>query len=336
MLRKTYNLILVVSLLLTVWTACNYQSDSYGDFEKIFVFGDTMLIGGMRTNLEQVFDNYIYTPHSEKSFYLEHKDLEKLNDYNKRRNLLFLVLLDGKDETSKYIDNILSPEVKEAVQEGKLFYIFREDLFTRNQMVIILIGKNEEVLKNNLIAFKDEIFNEMNEYHFKRLNTIIFQKAEQVALEEYLRDNLGWQIKIQHDYHIVKESESGNFVWLRRFKPDRNIFIYNFPGDISDLNEEYLVSVRDSLSLVHFEGDRVSKDDNYAKNEDFNGYPALTMMGVWQNDTHYIGGPFKSFTLYHEPSGKLYMIDMLVTAPGKRKKPFLDQLETIARTFTIM
>ena len=76
MLRKTYNRILIVSLLLTVWTACNYQSDSYGDFEQIFVFGDTMLIGGMRTNLEQVFDNYIYTPHSEKSFYLEHKDLE--------------------------------------------------------------------------------------------------------------------------------------------------------------------------------------------------------------------------------------------------------------------
>ena len=81
--------------------------------------------------------------------------------------------------SQKYIDNLLSDEVKAAVQDGKLFYIFREDLFMRNQMVIILIGKNEETLKNNLTAYKDEIYEEMNEYHFKRLNTIIFQKAEQ-------------------------------------------------------------------------------------------------------------------------------------------------------------
>jgi hypothetical protein len=335
MLRKTYNLIFILSLLLIVWAACDYQSDSYGDFEQIFVFGDSVLFGTMQTNLEQIFDSYIYTPHSEKSYYLQYKQLEKLNDYNKRRNLLFLVLLDGKDETSKYINNILSDEVKKAVREDRLFYIFREDLFTRNQMAIILIAKDKEALENNLIAFKDAILDEMNRYHFKRLNTIIFQKAEQVALEEYFWDNLGWRIRIQHDYHIVKESETGDFVWLRRFKPDRNIFIYSFPGDISDLNEEYLISVRDSLSLIYFEGDRVSKDDNYAKYEEFNGFPALTMMGVWQNDTHYIGGPFKSFTLYHEPSGKIYMIDILVTAPGKRKKPFLDQLETMARTFTI-
>jgi hypothetical protein len=318
-----------------IWSACNYQSDSYGDFEKIFVIGDTLLYSEVKTDLEQVFDNYIYTPHSEKSFYLEYKNLQVLNDYNKRRNLLFLVLLNGEDETSKYIDNLLSPEVKNAVREGTLFYIFREDLFTRNQMTIILIAKDKAVLKSNLTAYKDAIFNEMNEYHFKRLHKIIFQKAEQVALEEYFWNNLGWKIRIQHDYHIVKESESGDFVWLRRFKPDRNIFVHRFDGQASDLNEEFLISVRDSLSKIHFAGDRVSKKDNYSKNEEFNGYPALTMMGVWQNDTHYIGGPFKSFTVYHEPSGKLYMIDMMVTAPGKRKKPFLDQLETMARTFKI-
>ncbi len=335
MWKTIYNLIFGFLIYLLLFSSCKYESDSYGDFENIFVFADTGLFVNVKTELEQVFDNYLYTPHSEKSFYVDFRRLSSLNNYTKRRNLLFLALLNGDDETSKYVSQLLSEEVKEAIANGSIFYIFREDLFAKNQMCIFLIGKDESNLKGNLITYRDDIFKQMDEYHFKRLDSIIFLKGEQVALEEYFWDNLGWKIRIQHDYYIAKETESGNFVWFRRFKPDRNIYIYRFDGDSSALNEEYITSIRDSLGKIYFEGDRVSKKDTYAKFENFKQYPALTLRGIWQNDTHYIGGPFKSYTIFDEASGQIYIIDMLVTAPGERKKPFLDQLDVMARTFTI-
>jgi hypothetical protein len=335
MSKKTFNLALYFFSLLMLFSSCKYESNSFGDFEKIFVIADSTFYKNLKPELEQVFDNYVYTPHSEKSFYLEYLNIKSLNNYSKRRNLLFLALLDGNDETSQYISQLLSNEVKQAVHQGNIFYIFREDFLTKDQMCVILIGNDETAIRNNLITYKDEIFDEMDEYHFKRLEKIMFLKAEQVALEDYFWENLGWRIRIQHDYHVVKESDSGNFVWLRRFKPDRNIFIYRFKGDSSALNEDNIIYIRDSLGVVYFEGDSVSREDTYAKFENFKEYPALTLTGVWQNHKHYIGGPFKLYALFEKSSGQIYIIDMLVTAPGKRKKPFLDQLDVMGRTFTI-
>ena len=200
---------------------------------------------------------------------------------------------------------------------------------------MILIARSPDDLRQNIKAYSDDIFNQMDEYHFRRLERLMFLRGEQTALEEYFINNLGWKIRVQHDYHIVKESEDGSFVWLRRFKPDRNLFVYRFKGDTTMLNEEYLTAVRDSLGKVHFEGDSVSKEDTYAINTTFKGKPAITLIGVWQNHRHYIGGPFKSYTFYDKNTDNLYMVDIMVTAPGKRKKPFLDQLDTIARTFTL-
>jgi len=335
MSKKTFNPTLFLFSLLLLFSSCKYESASFGDFEKIYVIADSTLYKSVKPELEQVFDNYVYTPHSEKSFYLEYLNINSLNNYNKRRNLLFLVLLDGKDETSQYINRLLSDEVKQAIRQGNIFYIYRENFLTQDQMGIILIGNDETTIRNNLLTFKDEIFDEMDAYYFKRLEKIMYLNAEQVALADYFWENLGWRIRIQHDYHVVKESDSGNFVWLRRFKPDRNIYIYRFKGDSSALNEDNIVNIRDSLGVVYFEGDSVSREDTYAKFENFKKYPALTLTGVWQNHKHYIGGPFKLYALFDKSSGQIYMIDMLVTAPGERKKPFLDQLDVMGRTFTI-
>ena len=321
------------ALLVSLLASCNYESESFGDFEKIFVFTDSLTFEDVRPDLERVFDHFIYTPHSERSYYLENKTFSVLKNYQYRRNLLFITFLDGKDQISKYILDILADDVIQAVKEGKVFYIFRENLFTRDQMAIILIAKNMQELKKNLNGYADPIFKQMDDYHYKRLDRIMFIHAEQKALEDYLWDELGWKIRIQHDYYIVKESEDGNFIWLRRFDPDRNMSVYRFKGGLSALTEDFILNVRDSLGTVHFEGDSVSRSDTYAIQGKFADRPALTIIGVWQNHTLYIGGPFKMYAFYDEKSGYIYMFDMSVTAPGKRKKPFLDQLDVMARTF---
>ena len=43
-------------------------------------------------------------------------------------------------------------------------------------------------------------------------------------------------------------------------------------------------------------------------------------------------GPLLIYTFYDQPTGRLYLIDGMVFAPGYEKREFLRQLEVIAHT----
>ncbi len=46
-----------------------------------------------------------------------------------------------------------------------------------------------------------------------------------------------------------------------------------------------------------------------------------------------MGGPFLTYTFYDQATGRIYMIDGMVFAPGYSKREFLRQMEVIAHTF---
>jgi len=333
LLRRVYKITITLVILISMYAGCTYEPDSLGDFEKIYVFADSSLFDRVRTNLEQVFDNYVYTPHAEKSFYLELHPFEDLSAYERRRNLLFLIILDKEDAVSRYIQNALSPEVENAIREERIFEIFQENFYAREQMIIILPAVNVEKLRQSLEAYKERIYQKLEAYNFKRMEKIMFLRGEQKTLEEYLTENLGWYIRIQHDYSIVKETDDSNFIWFRRFKPDRNLFVYRFRADTLPEGDEWLIQLRDSLAVIYFESDRIDREDTYMVRTTFQNRPAVTMIGVWQNDRHLLGGPFKTFAFYDSENKLIYILDISVTAPGERKKPFMDQLEVMAKTF---
>ncbi len=54
------------------------------------------------------------------------------------------------------------------------------------------------------------------------------------------------------------------------------------------------------------------------------------------NESLGVGGPFRSYLVFDPEESYLYFLDYTVMAPGKLKKPFLDQLEVIANTFEIV
>ncbi len=332
-MKKVFRLLVPLTVLLLFVPACNYEPDSLGDFEKIYVFADSTLYQQVRVDLEQVFDNFVYTPNAEKSFYLELHPLDDLSAYERRRNLIFLTILGKDDPVSQYIGSALPDEVKTAIRDGRIFEIFQEDFYARNQMVIIMPGTDVGSLRENIQNNRDRIYQKLEKYYFQRLEKIMFLRGEQKALEEYLAENLGWRIRIQYDYTIVEESENSNFIWFRRFNPDRSLFVYRFQADSLPMGEEWLYQLRDSLTQVHFESDRIEREDTYVVKTSFNGRPALNMIGVWQNDKLIVGGPFKAFVFFDPREKYIYYLDIMVTAPGKRKKPFMDQLEVMARSF---
>jgi hypothetical protein len=330
----------VALLFLLIICGCNHKSYSIGDFESIIVFSDSILFEKMQPVLEKTFNQYIYTPHSEKSFFLNLVSIQHLNQLKRRRNLLFLGLLGGEDTASKYIQKMLSPELKKALENGEIFYIFKEDLFAINQMSIILTAADTVQLYQKIDQYHQDIYEILEEYNLRRLSTLLYVDGRQENLEHYLADLYGFKFDIPLDYYLIKETPDSNFIWLKRLRPDRNLVVYRFKGTDFPTDEKKLFDLRDSLSYEHFQGDRVNREDSYLKRVPFNAQEAVKLVGLWENlDPKAggpIGGPFRSYVFADKKNKWIYFIDISVTAPGQWKKPFLDQLEVLAASFQLV
>jgi hypothetical protein len=334
--KRIFSRKLFIFIVFILIFACDYKPSSFGSFQKIVVFADSSLFKAVQTELEQTFDQYIYTPHTERSFYLDLQPLNAFETYKTRRNLLFIGLLDGGDEVSSFITESLSPQVKESVRNNQIFEIFKPDLFSTDQVVIFLTAKDIPTLSSNLNAQGEYIFKQLNKLYFERLEKAMFLKGEQLILEDYLAEEFGWKMRIQHDYELVKKEESGDFAWFRRLNPDRSLFLHRFQSDGFDQDGEWLYTLRDSITSVFYEGDSIDRKDTMLQIVDFAERSALKLTGVWQNSKHLIGGPFRTYAFYDEASKYIYVIDISVTAPGQLKKQFLDQLEVMANSITLL
>jgi hypothetical protein len=334
--KKVFERLLVILAIVLFLAGCDYKPASFGDFQKIIVYADSMLYKEIQTELEQTFDQFVYTPHLERSFYLDLQPFHTLNTYQTRRNILFVGLLDGKDEVSSFMNSALSAQVKQSISNGRVFEIFQKDIFATEQVVMFFPGTHVDSIKKNLSNRKDIIFNRLDRWYFERLENAMFLKGEQIALEEYLSEKYGWKIRIQHDYELINESEDGNFVWIRRLNPDRSLFVYRFSDQNYDESGDWIYDLRDSLTTVYYEADSILKEDTYLRYMEFQRRSAIKLTGVWQNHKHFIGGPFSTYALHDTTNNYTYIIDLTVTAPGQRKKNLLDQLEVMAHSFKLI
>jgi len=333
-LKKLFKIfIAAIPIFLFIQLGCETKSSSEGDFDQIVVFSDSTLYLKIESSLDNVFDQFVHTPHAERSFYHKWSPVNLMDSYKKRRNVILVGLLNQDDPISEYIKKMLSPELKKKVERGEVFEIFKEELYAYDQIGLILCAANMEQFLTNLNAKSESIFKRVEEYHFNRLNRILFSSDEQYEIEEFLTKEYGWTIRVPYAFQLVETSRDSNFVWIKRTDPSRSVFIYRTRTDKSKISEYWIRNVRDSLATVYLDGDSILIDDTFTLHTEYNGIPAKKMIGVWQNHQLIIGGPFRTYVFYEEKSDFIYFIDISVVAPGKRKKPYLDQLEVVAQSF---
>ena len=336
MLKKLFKFIIVtIAVVAFLKLGCETKSSSVGDFDQIIVFSDSSLYLDFEDGLDEVFDHYVYTPVAEKSFYHKWSPLNLMDSYKKRRNIILIGLLNQDDPISEYVKKILSPELISKIENGEVFEIFKEDIYAYDQMGIILCAANKKHFLTNLNARSESIYKRLEDYHFNRLNRILFSADEQYEIEEFLTKEYGWTIRVPYAFQLVKKSRDSNFVWIKRTNPSRSIFVYRTRADKSLISEQWIRNKRDSLTTVYFEKDSILIGDTYTMQTDYNGLPAMKMVGVWQNKPLYVGRPFRTYVFYEDKSDYIYFIDISVVAPDKSKKPYLDQLEVVAKTFKL-
>ncbi|MBN1695480.1 DUF4837 family protein [candidate division WOR-3 bacterium] len=334
MIRKL-NYCLILLLLIFKISGCKRVSLPHsigGRDEVILVAPDEFQVDSFINQLEKVE----YYPTEENVFNVERVDLSEIDRYKLWRNVIIV----GNFEES-YINDLLGEEAKEELEKGAQLFL-EKDLWVRLQTAVIITGMNTEETQSLLDRSTGTIYRVLREEETERFSKMVYMQGYQEKETKKMEALLGASFKIPLGYRLAKD-EAGFMSYIRK-NPDRMVTLLYSAESINNP-----LGFRDSLFSEYFNGDEVVVDSIAVASEDggiyfirltsldtmnFNDVKAIQVRGVWKNDKLKggpMGGPFVSYVF--QKDGIWYFLDGHVFAPGKKKWPFLEEVNIILNTF---
>jgi len=321
-----------ILFVLVLVAGCSRKNRSIGADNVIAVFAEPKEYQQMEATLKKVFEREIETPALEPIFTLKPITLDDYENYRRWKSLIIVSCLDSDGQILPLIKSMLSPDNLEKVRQKQSFAFNKVEPWAYDQQLLVLVSTDIPTLNHKLESEADDVFGLMDAFLSRRIAREMYAKGEQETLEKKILDRFGWKVRIQHDYRVIFEDSGKAFVMLQRQAPARSFMVYWMPtDDPSIITPEWIIAKRNTLSLNFDEADSVDVAHTTAADIEFAGRRACKLTGLWYTRLH--GGPFRSYTIYDENVGRIYMIDYAVYAPDREKEPILRQMDIMARTF---
>ena len=167
-----------------------------------------------------------------------------------------------------------------------------------------------------------------------------FSGIENYNLMQKLRKNFGFEITLSNEYYLCDMTK--DFAWLRKETADINIgfLIRTMPYTRSSDFEQNVILDRLDSTMKRVPG---PVDSSYMSTErrvesstqrvEFNDRYCVETRGLWRlQGKAFLGGPFVNYTILAPNGENLIMLTGYVMAPGKNKRDYLMQAESICYT----
>jgi len=277
-----------------------------------------------------------YYPTEENIFYINKVSLSEFDRYKFWRNLIII-----GNTGQKYIDNLLGEEARKEIKEGSQLFL-EKDLWVRLQTVIVIVGENTKETQNLIDRSGKTVYDILRKEEKERFTKVVYMNGYQENETSEMERLLGASFKLPFGYKLVKNED--DFLTYSRRNPDRFITLLSRTGAIKNP-----IKFRDSLFNKYFNEDEIFMDSievNIGEEKfrsmslvtldtiKFRNTETLKLKGVWFNnkvERGPMGGPFVSY--FFEKEGIWYFLDGHVFAPGKKKWPFLEEVDIILNTF---
>ena len=303
---------------------------------SMLIVVDSLDLPVIRSEVNKRFGRTIYTPQPETEFQMSWIDAAELVDYTSAPLVLLAATIDGDGPTSNLLRKMLSPDIMEGVNSGEYVVFKRENPWSRPQMLLIVLGRDQKELGANIAEWSDSLYVWADGFERNRVQNQLFRKGEQRDIEKHISDQYGFKLRVMHDYLIAQENDSLDYIRLIRHYPERWIMVAT--GELNrdqDFNAQFIYDHRKSIG-GSFLDPVLTYDDNWSSEDvSFGGGNAILVRGLWATLSPTGGGPFFCYGFMIPDSDRYYLIDGAVFAPGEEKIHFLWQLEVIAKTFEL-
>jgi len=326
-----------IMLALSFALGCgDHMPESVGPAQEIVVLADADEWAVLEPVVRDIFEKVIRTPQIEKIFTIRHGDVENLKaqKHLRRKNLMVLSTLDAKTPTGEFLRGLLSEDVAGRIRSGKPGVTWKQDVWAREQLLIVASAIDVDGLIENLRNESDRLYSAAEEARNRQIVQLVYKYGERKDVTQQLADDFGWQVRVPFGYRILEAKPDSGFVALAKEQPNRWFFVYWEDGVPPDaLTEDWVIAKRDEITRRFFDKDRIAPGEVDVFQSDFSGKLAVVLQGLWENQEKWAGGPFKSYAFVDLELDRFFFIDVGIFSPNKQKETYLRQLDLMANTF---
>ena len=324
----------IISILLFIIIfSCENKREALGADNEIRVICSRLDREIITAYLSSIFIDTLYTPEPEPFYNLKFSDPETFSQLKSQSQVIVGALKRDNNSGHQLVKKLLPENQFESTLNGDPI-ILGEDVYAKKQLFMIINANSKEHLMDHVEEKRKQFRKIFNDQFIDRQNRFLFGDNRNMKLEDSLKSEYGWTIKIPWGWDRIKNRPDSNFVWLGREMPFQWIGIGWAKGNV--LSNELLVGdyvwqwPKDNYKSIQinthkFELDKISHGDTFA----------WRAQGVWETISlkESKGGPFRSYLFYDSLNDLTYHLNFLIHHPGDDKTIFMRQMDMIIKTF---
>ena len=333
--NKTSNSLFALFLCI-LQLGCNNKREALGADNEIRVICSSIDKEIVRNYLSSVLTDTLFNPEPEPYYFLKFSEPENYKKLKSQSQVVIAAVnRDPRNSGLQLVKRILPSQQFIDTQNGDPV-ILAKDVHAKKQLFMVINAVSKEHLDNTISTRKNLIRKSFHNLFIERQSRYIFGDDRNKTLEDSLRQDFGWTLKIPWGWNIIKRRPDSNFVWIGKEMPFQWIGIGWTEGNI----------VSNDLSVGEYIWSWPSKNYGYIQFNEYkfqlekmahNGYQAWRAKGVWETIDlkESKGGPFTSYVFYEETSNRTFHLNYLIHHPGNDKSLFMRQLDLIIKSFKV-
>lgn len=312
---------------------CAGKKDSLGTDDEIRVICSKIDEPVIKDYLASVFDDSIYTPAPEPLFKLIFSRPERYEDLKEYAQVIIAAVNRDSTNPGYRLLKKLLPEGQLNNSEDDNPVLLTRDLHAKDQVYAVINASNKEHLFNYLDKNKGLLRKHYDEQFKLRGSRFLFND-NQTQIEEKIKEDYGWFLKIPWGWEVLRNEDKMNFFWMGSEYPYRWMSIKWDSGN--NINDELSLGKQIwNFPINHYKSIRFNENRFKLDRIYFNDYKGWQCSGIWESmdSLDAKGGPFYSYIFYDHHSDRTFHINTLVHNPGKSKAVYIRQMELIAKSF---
>lgn len=308
-----------------------------GEDDDVYVFCGIENRSHLEPLLKESIEREVALVYQEKYFNLIFADIKDMSGISRYKNLLIVGSLEGGDPVSRHIKETLSMDLQDRVSQSGGDIFISKNRFTRDQLIIHLVGLDDSRLKELASSQANRLFSAFLERYTQRL-------AHQAYLGKVIPASFfapyPFSLKVPDTFQLFSNDRNNRFLsFLYRARmqnreiPDKFISVYYEDMDTDRVDETWLTTQRSRIGKTHFEGDSLNVETLHSERFKFAGRDGYRLSGAWINPGRMAGGAFQSYAFWDSKTKKAWLVDTMVFFPAGDKLPTLMELFMIASSF---
>ncbi len=319
-----------------MFVSCSGKRQALGADNEIRVICSEIDQEIIEKHLSKIFTDTIFTPEPEPYYHLKFSSPETFLSLKSQSQVIVAAIHQDKSNPGYQLMSRLlsSKQISNTLENDPI--ILGQDVYAKNQVLVIINAKSEELLMQSVENKKVLIKKTFHNLFIDRQSNIVLSKYRNSSLEDSLNSKFPWSINIPWGWELVKAEKDLNFVWIGAEMPFQWISVSWYDGNLVDDElkiGDYIWNYPEkSYGFIQF-----NKYKFELKKTNYNGSVAWRVKGIWEtiDKVEAKGGPFQSYLFYDSENDKTYHLNYLIHYPGKNKSIYMRQMDIIVKTFKL-